>query len=388
MSFASEFKEFAVKGNVMDLAVGVIVGAAFGKIVDSLVNDLDHAGDRPPHRGPRFLQPLHRPRPRPAGVPMAVDALKKAGVPVLAWGNFLNVVLNFVILAFVVFVMVKQVNRLRRAPPAPRHAGGRGAASRNPRCAREKIGGMRKLWLLFAQAVTLTLAAIFVVSLVKPDWLAWRTQVVEVREAPRRSRARPSRPCVAAPASRAVVQRGGRARPRPRSSTSRPRARCAARNPILDDPAFQRFFGDRFNLPPETQLSAGLGRDREPRGLHPHQRPRGRGRDRHPGHARRRPHCRRQDRRQRPRHGPRGGARSDARASRRSRSARRTRRKVGDVVLAIGNPFGVGQTVTMGIVSATGREIGMRTRSSDFIQTDAAINPGNSGGALVDARAT
>jgi len=120
MSFASEFKEFAVKGNVMDLAVGVIVGAAFGKIVDSLVNDvampvigrftggIDFSG--------HFL-PLAA---VPPGVPMAVDALKKAGVPVIAWGSFLNVVVNFVILAFVVFVMVRQVNRLRREqPPAP-----------------------------------------------------------------------------------------------------------------------------------------------------------------------------------------------------------------------------------------------------------------------------
>jgi large conductance mechanosensitive channel len=114
-----EFREFAVKGNVVDLAVGVIIGAAFGKIVDSLVNDivmpvisrivgkLDFSS--------MFLV-LAQP---PAGTPMTLDALKKAGVPVLAWGNFVTVAINFLILAFVIFLMVKQVNRLRRIHAAP-----------------------------------------------------------------------------------------------------------------------------------------------------------------------------------------------------------------------------------------------------------------------------
>ncbi|MFZ3320946.1 MAG: large conductance mechanosensitive channel protein MscL [Usitatibacter sp.] len=119
MSFASEFREFAVKGNVMDLAVGVIVGAAFGKIVDSLVNDLVMPVIGRLTGGLDFSSHFITLANVPAGVPMAVDALRKAGVPVLAWGNFLNVVFNFVILAFVVFVMVRQVNRLRRASPPP-----------------------------------------------------------------------------------------------------------------------------------------------------------------------------------------------------------------------------------------------------------------------------
>ena len=117
MSFASEFREFAVKGNVMDLAVGVIVGAAFGKIVDSLVSDLAMPIIGRLTGGLDFSGHFVALAPIPSGVPMAVDTLRKAGVPVLAWGNFLNVVLNFVILAFVVFLMVKQVNRLRRQPP-------------------------------------------------------------------------------------------------------------------------------------------------------------------------------------------------------------------------------------------------------------------------------
>ncbi|HLX22998.1 MAG TPA: large conductance mechanosensitive channel protein MscL [Usitatibacter sp.] len=121
MSFASEFKEFAVKGNVVDLAVGVIVGAAFGKIVESLVTDLIMPVIGRLTGGLDFSGHFIALAAVPPGVPMAVDALRKAGVPVLAWGNFLNVVFNFVILAFVVFMMVRQVNRLRRnpAPAAP-----------------------------------------------------------------------------------------------------------------------------------------------------------------------------------------------------------------------------------------------------------------------------
>jgi large conductance mechanosensitive channel len=113
MGFATEFKAFALKGNVMDLAVGVIIGAAFGKIVDSVVADL--------------IMPLIS---RVTGgldfsnyfIPLAgqtattlVEA-KKAGA-VFAYGNFLTVALNFVILAFIIFLMVKQINKLKRAEP-------------------------------------------------------------------------------------------------------------------------------------------------------------------------------------------------------------------------------------------------------------------------------
>ena len=120
MSFASEFKEFAVKGNVMDLAVGVIIGAAFGKIVDSLVGDLIMPVIGRLTGGLDFSGHFIALAQVPPGIPLTVEAIRKAGVPVLAWGNFLNVVLNFVILALVVFIMVKQVNRLRReTPPAP-----------------------------------------------------------------------------------------------------------------------------------------------------------------------------------------------------------------------------------------------------------------------------
>ncbi len=115
MSFSSEFKEFAAKGNVIDLAVGVIIGAAFGKIVDSLVNDLVMPVVGKIFGGLDFSNYF---------IPLAgqtattlADA-KKAGA-VFAYGNFITVALNFLILAFIIFLMVRQVNRLKRAEPPP-----------------------------------------------------------------------------------------------------------------------------------------------------------------------------------------------------------------------------------------------------------------------------
>ena len=117
MSFYDDFKKFAMRGNVVDLAVGVIIGGAFGKIVSSLVSNV-------------VMPPL--------GMLMGkvdftnlfislngqdyatLDAAKKAGAPVIAYGSFLNAVLDFVILAFVVFCMIRQINKLTpEKPPAP-----------------------------------------------------------------------------------------------------------------------------------------------------------------------------------------------------------------------------------------------------------------------------
>ncbi len=119
MSMMSEFKEFAVKGNVMDLAVGVIIGGAFGRIVDSVVSDLIM-----PIVGAifgkldfsNFFIVLAQ---APEGTARTLDALKKAGVPVFAYGNFISVAVNFAILAFIIFIMVKQINRLKKAAPTP-----------------------------------------------------------------------------------------------------------------------------------------------------------------------------------------------------------------------------------------------------------------------------
>ncbi|MCP3897323.1 large conductance mechanosensitive channel protein MscL [Moraxella sp.] len=115
MSMIQEFKEFALKGNVMDLAVGVIIGAAFGKITTSLVEDIIMpivafivGGDID------FKNMFVLLGDAPAGVPMTYDALKEAGAPMLAYGSFLTVVINFIILAFIIFMMVKGMNKLRR----------------------------------------------------------------------------------------------------------------------------------------------------------------------------------------------------------------------------------------------------------------------------------
>jgi large conductance mechanosensitive channel len=115
MSFASEFKEFALKGNVMDLAVGVIIGGAFGKIVDSIVGDLIMPVVGKIFGGLDFNNYFIALSGQTATT--LVEA-KKAGA-VFAYGSFLTVAINFIILAFIIFIMVKQVNRLKReAPPA------------------------------------------------------------------------------------------------------------------------------------------------------------------------------------------------------------------------------------------------------------------------------
>ena len=123
MSIVQEFREFAVKGNMIDLAVGVIIGGAFGKIVDSLVKDiimplitLITGG------GVDFTQKFFVLGDNPNNL-QSLDELTKAGVNVLTYGNFLTILINFIILAWVVFLMVKMINRMRRkqeeAAPEP-----------------------------------------------------------------------------------------------------------------------------------------------------------------------------------------------------------------------------------------------------------------------------
>ena len=118
MGMISEFKEFAVKGNVIDLAVGVIIGGAFGKIVDSVVSDLilpivSMVFGRMDFSN--WYLPLAK---IPPGTTETLVELRKAGVPVLAYGSFLTVAINFLILAFIIFLMIKQINRLKREEPA------------------------------------------------------------------------------------------------------------------------------------------------------------------------------------------------------------------------------------------------------------------------------
>jgi large conductance mechanosensitive channel len=121
MAFMKEFREFAIKGNVIDLAVGVIIGAAFGRLVDSMVKDLIMPVVGRVVGGLDFSNwfiMLGAPPPGYNG-PMTYDALTKAGVPLFAYGNFLTVTINFLILAFIIFLMVKEINKLKRAHPSP-----------------------------------------------------------------------------------------------------------------------------------------------------------------------------------------------------------------------------------------------------------------------------
>ena len=116
MSFATEFKEFAMKGNVVDLAVGVIIGAAFGKIVDSIVGDLIMPIVGKIFGGLDFSNYFIALAGQTA---TNLGDAKKAGA-VFAYGNFITVAINFIILAIIIFMMVKQINRMKKdAPPAP-----------------------------------------------------------------------------------------------------------------------------------------------------------------------------------------------------------------------------------------------------------------------------
>ncbi len=118
MGMMQEFKEFAVKGNVIDLAVGVIIGAAFGKIVDSVVSDLILPLVGAVIGKLDFSNLFIVLGSVPPGTATTLDALKKAGVPVFAYGNFITVAVNFAILAFIIFLMIKQINRLKKEAPA------------------------------------------------------------------------------------------------------------------------------------------------------------------------------------------------------------------------------------------------------------------------------
>ena len=236
---------------------------------------------------------------------------------------------------------------------------------------------MRKTWLIFSQAVTVAVAVMFVIATLKPEWLRTRSlsglpDVVSISKAPDLSGGSDRANSYAAAAKRAS--------PAVVSITA---SKTSSRNPHAGDPWFEFFFGDRDSRP-ETQVGLGSGVIVSPEGFLLTNN-----------------------------HVIDGASDIDVQLTD-GRSAPATvvgtdpdsdvavlkialdrlpvmvfgntdGLQVGDVVLAIGNPFGVGQTVTSGIVSALGRDhLGINT-FENFIQTDAAINPGNSGGALVDA---
>ncbi len=240
---------------------------------------------------------------------------------------------------------------------------------------------MRKLWLIFSQAATVALAVLFVVGTLKPHWLLREgrplTEVVALRTAP-------PLPAAGAASEVAAAFTGYHAAARAASPAvvSVTASKAGARNPHAQDPTFRFFFGDR---PPDTQVGFGSGVIVSAQGILLTNN-----------------------------HVVEGATGIDVRLSdgRETRAeivgtdpetdlavlrikldrlpaitlGRMESLRVGDVVLAIGNPFNVGQTVTSGIVSALGRQgLGLSTFES-FVQTDAAINPGNSGGALVDVQ--
>ena len=115
-----EFRAFAVRGNVVDLAVGIIIGGAFGKIVDSLVNDIvmplisSFLGGRIDFTNLFIVLGTV-----PENVPRTFDALKKAGIPIFAYGNFITISINFILLAFIIFQMVKIINRIKDEEQKP-----------------------------------------------------------------------------------------------------------------------------------------------------------------------------------------------------------------------------------------------------------------------------
>jgi Do/DeqQ family serine protease len=235
---------------------------------------------------------------------------------------------------------------------------------------------MYRLWQVFSQVVTATLGAIFVMSLVKPDWLPWRSTVVEIREAA------PAIATLASVPGRPISFSDAASKAVPSVVNVSATKQIRRRNPFHDDPAFRRFFGERFNVP-ETQTSLGSGVIVSREGFILT--------NAHVVEGVAEIQVTLHDGRVLPGKVVGSDPDSDLAVVRVSAPGlapvtfgQSERLRIGDVVLAIGDPFSVGQTVTMGIVSAVGREIGGVNPFGSFIQTDAAINPGNSGGALVD----
>ncbi|MBS1188490.1 MAG: Do family serine endopeptidase [Rhodocyclaceae bacterium] len=237
---------------------------------------------------------------------------------------------------------------------------------------------MRRLWLIFAQTVTVSLAVSFVVGTLKPEWLGRHPMVVEFQQAS------PSQVSEAGPLGSASYRDAARKALPAVVHIYTTQAVKTPRHPLLDDPIFRHFFGERPDGQPRRNSGLGSGVIVSPN-----------------GYVLTNFHV--------------VDAADDIKVALSDGTAYKAKLigsdpesdlavlqikadklaaitfgatenlQVGDVVLAIGNPFGVGQTVTMGIVSALGRShLGINT-FENFIQTDAAINPGNSGGALVDA---
>jgi serine protease DegQ len=247
---------------------------------------------------------------------------------------------------------------------------------------------MRRFWLIFAEFVTITLAIVFVVTLIRPDWNPWRRNVVEIRESTAPSGllnvANPNqlRQTYSEAAKRAMVSVVN-------VSSTREKRAMPENHPLLNDPLFRRFFGEPNgeNGDDEAQqasLGSGvivnadekggyiLTNDHVVNGFSEIRISFGDGRVMMAKVVGSDPES------------DLAVLRVDGKGLTPITFGQSDKAQVGDVVLAVGDPFGVGQTVTMGIVSAIGRNRLGVNQYENFIQTDAAINPGNSGGALVD----
>jgi Do/DeqQ family serine protease len=237
---------------------------------------------------------------------------------------------------------------------------------------------LQRLWLIFAQTATVCLAVLFVVSTLKPEWLPPRTA------APQATVVVPVQTEAAAPRAESFHDAVRRATPAVVNIFTSKEVR-AQRSPLLNDPLFRRFFGDQFGEDPQRATNLGSGVIVSPSGyiLTNH----------HVVEAADEIEVALSDGKKLLAKVVGNDPETDLAVLRVNADklpaitlGQSEQLRVGDVVLAIGNPFGVGQTVTSGIVSALGRS-GLHINTfENFIQTDAAINPGNSGGALVDAR--
>jgi len=234
---------------------------------------------------------------------------------------------------------------------------------------------MRKLWLVFAQSATVCVAVLFVVSTLRPDLLTWRARSSVVTVRAQTAELDPKKPSSFSDAARKAMPTV--------VNVYTTKDVKVPRHPLMDDPVFRFFFGDQGDAPMRRSTNLGSGVIVNDRGyiltnshvveqadeievaLSDKRRAKAKivGTDPETDLAL---------------------VKIDLPSLPAITFARADQLQVGDIVLAIGNPFGVGQTVTLGIVSALGRnQLGINT-FENFIQTDAAINPGNSGGALVD----
>ncbi|HWV63657.1 MAG TPA: Do family serine endopeptidase [Oxalicibacterium sp.] len=242
---------------------------------------------------------------------------------------------------------------------------------------------MRRLWLLFAQTVTVGLAILFIVTTLKPEWAGG------VFGTAQKVRSATSVPMLEAPPNTAPIQSSYReaAKLAMPSVVNIFTSKTAApvQNPFMDDPFFRKFFGDRFDEEQEKQVSLGSGVIVSAQGYILT--------NNHVVEAADEIEVALADGRKALAKVVGSDPETDLAVVKIDLDnlpaitlGRVEEARVGDVVLAIGNPFGVGQTVTMGIISALGRNhLGILDAFENFIQTDAAINPGNSGGALIDA---